>query len=87
MNAVNQTHEAIYRQAKELLSKMGPIDPRDDIGLAVACRAILAERERCAAVARSWKSSFRPGNEQRRLGHDEASADIADAILKSPDRN
>lgn len=49
---MNEHHlEIIYRQAKQLVSQMEPIDPKDDIAVVIACRSILVERERCAMIA------------------------------------
>ncbi len=38
------------------------------------------ERERCARIAQSWKSSLTPGSEDRHHGHREAASNIAAAI-------
>lgn len=43
--------------------------------------ALLAERKRCAGVARRWKSPLKPGTEARLLGHKEAAREIAKGIL------
>lgn len=50
MTPVNSMHEAVYRQAQEFLRTIGPIDP-NEMAITIACRAIIAERQRCAAIA------------------------------------
>lgn len=43
------------------------------------------ERERCAEIAKNWKSSLRPGSEARLFGHQEAACEIAAAIRSTTD--
>ena len=73
--------EALTR-ARAIVKQFYPEMPANYSGrrVQIAIAAEAAAYARAAEVARGWKSSLRPGSEDRLKGHNEARRDITRAI-------